>query len=1272
MAVHRINRVYVRKKGDFAIEARQLQRDLAVNYGIEGLTKVSILNRYDVSGLDEVNWQTACWSVFAEKPLDDIYEGEYDFSEEDYVLAVEALPGQYEQREDSAEQALEILTRGRRPKVRTARIYLFRGDLSSSDRVQIEKYLINPVEAREASLKPAVSLVEDAVQPEPIEILSGFRSLAEPDMPSFCKQYRLAMSAADLLLTRSYFRSVNRDPSMTEIRVLDTYWSDHCRHTTFNTALESIDIVGGVAGDQKSQAFSRRLKDSLANYEALREIVHGERVHFKKRTLMDLATIAMKELKRQGLLADLDESEEINACSIRVPLMTDYGKEDYLIMFKNETHNHPTEIEPFGGAATCLGGAIRDPLSGRSYVYQAMRVTGSGDPTQPIEDTLPGKLPQRTITTTAAAGYSSYGNQIGLATGQVAEIYHPGYVAKRMEIGAVIAAVPADQVIRQTPEAGDVVILIGGRTGRDGIGGATGSSKKHDEESLEKSGSEVQKGNPIIERSLQRFFRLPEAARMIRRCNDFGAGGVAVAIGELADGVHINLDRVPTKYSGLDGTELAISESQERMACVIRAEHKDRFAELATAENLEATEVAFITTEKKMVMTWRGETIVELDRSFLDTNGAEQTAAVSVTAVDFTEANHQPNSEASFGDRLAARLSDLRYASQKGLIERFDSTIGANTVLYPLGGRHQLTPEEGMVSRIPLRYGESDLCTLMAYGFDADLSAWSPYHGAYYAVLESIAKLVVMGASPAKIRLTFQEYFPTTSTAEKWGLPLAALLGAADAQLAFKIPSIGGKDSMSGSFEQLDVPPTLVSFAVATRPIEQIHASTLQAAGRDIYLIPVPKDGLGLPIADPYKTALHTLHRLHKSGQVGAGATVKAQGIAATIAQMCFGEGLGFSFSDSLTKDMLFEAGPGGLIVELLPVKTDHTKSELEAVSAKHLGQTTSTPLISLHDCSVRLSDLLSAWQSKLHPVFPTRAEAADPDSQDCQAPVRIKAYTERSDINSKEKTERPRVVIPVFPGTNCDYDSERAWLKAGADVCFVNILNLNADVLRQSLDDLVLALDKSQILMLAGGFSAGDEPEGSAKFIAAVFRNPAVKAATLRLSDERKGLILGICNGFQALIKLGLLPYGTIRDPDVNSPTLTYNTIGRHQSLYVKTKVASVLSPWTANCQPGQIHVVPVSHGEGRIVADEKELAALAASGQIVTQYVDENGNACMNEPYNPNGSLYAIEALCSPDGRILGKMAHSERYSEGLAINIPGDKDQGLFRSAVEYFRK
>lgn len=1265
MSISTIKRLYVRKKDTYAVEAKNLTHELRVNYGLANLDGVQILNRYDVDGLNDEMWQQSLWTVFAEKALDLIAEEDYDFSSADYLLAVEDLPGQYSQREDSAEQAVEILTAGIKPKVRCARVYLFNGEFTETDRELIYKHLINPVEAREAKLEKPSQLEAASFEVEDVEILTDFNDLDEAALLSFREAYGLAMPLADLVLAQSYFRSVYRDPSITEIRVLDTYWSDHCRHTTFNTELAELALAKPY-DEEESVAFAKQIEKSLDRYHELRESIHGPRLAEKPRTLMDLATIGMKEIKRQGLLEDLDASEEINACSIEVTVPTADGDEVYLIMFKNETHNHPTEIEPFGGAATCLGGAIRDPLSGRSYVYQAMRVTGSANPLQDFKETIPGKLSQRTITTTAAAGYSSYGNQIGLATGQVAEVYHPGYVAKRMEIGAVVAATPKSNVIRQVPEAGDRVILLGGRTGRDGVGGATGSSKKHDESSLEKSGSEVQKGNPLTERNLQRFFRNPEAARMIRRCNDFGAGGVAVAIGELADGLMINLDAVPKKYEGLDGTELAISESQERMACVVRASDVEQFIDLAAAENLEATEVAEVTAEAKLQMSWRGKTIVDLDRSFLDTNGADSQANAVIGAVSF--ADRQIENVESFDEGLRARLSDLRFASQKGLVERFDATVGANTVLYPLGGKRQLTPEEGMAARIPLRQGETQLSTMMAYGFDPYLSDWSPYHGAYYAVIESIAKLVAMGASPEKIRLTFQEYFPSTSTAEKWGLPLAALLGALDAQLDFKTPSIGGKDSMSGTFESIDVPATLVSFAIATCSAEEIHSATLTQAGRSLYLLDLPKDELGLVRSEDYLAILRLVHRLHQRKAVEATATAKAQGVATTVAQMCFGNELGFAFDEQLTLERLFKPAHAALIVELSDdLNKEASIQELEEYGAIYLGQTSSTQVMSYQTSSIPMEELLDTWQHTLEPVFPTKSVL-----EETVEAVPTLSYLDAGEITAPAalQLDKPLVVIPVFPGTNCDYDSERAWLKAGARVRFVNIRNMTAEALRASLDELVEAIDEAQVIMLAGGFSAGDEPDGSAKFISIVFRNPAVKAAVERLHDVRGGLILGICNGFQALIKLGLLPYGKITDQTEDSPTLTYNNFGRHQSIYIQTRIASVKSPWLSNCSINDLHSLAISHGEGRLIADRESLNRMAESGQIVAQYVDPSGQPTMEEPYNPNGSAWAIEAICSPDGRILGKMAHSERVGESLVKNIPGEKDQRLFEAAVAYF--
>ncbi len=1263
MTLDACKRLYVSKKDMYAVEAARLRDELEESYSVEGLSSVRILNRYDVAGLNEAQWASAIWTVFAERPLDDVTEGEQDFADADYVLAVEALPGQYEQREDSAEQALMILTEGERPKVHAARVYLFNGDLSEERRAVIRKRLINPVESREASLLPLSSLNIAYEEAKPVEVLNFFNELDDSGLLGFREDYGLAMSVADLKMARDYFASVKREPTITEIRVLDTYWSDHCRHTTFNTVLDSIEITEAENSDPKSLRMKAHLEASLARYHALREKNHGARIEQKPRTLMDLATMGMRDLKARGLLSQLDESEEINACSIKVSVPTETGDEDYLIMFKNETHNHPTEIEPFGGAATCLGGAIRDPLSGRSYVYQAMRVTGSADPTVPVQETLEGKLPQRTITTTAAAGYSSYGNQIGLATGQVSEIYHPGYVAKRMEVGAVIAATPAADVVREVPEPGDVVILLGGRTGRDGVGGATGSSKKHDESSLTVSGSEVQKGNPLIERNLQRFFRIPEASRMIRRCNDFGAGGVAVAIGELADGIRINLDRVPKKYDGLDGTELAISESQERMACVVAAEDAPAFMHMAELENLEATIVAEITEEAKMVMLWQGDVIVDIDRSFLDTNGAPQSTGAVVVTPNMADVTAVETSDLPFGKQLTERLAKLRFASQKGLVERFDATVGANTVLYPLGGRRQMTPEEGMAARVPLRYGETELTTLMSHAYDPYMSSYSPYHGAYYAVLESISKLVAMGSAPDAIHLTFQEYFPTTSTAEKWGLPLAALLGALDAQLDFETASIGGKDSMSGTFEQLDVPPTLISFAVGTAMSEDVHSATLGEAGRALYFLAVPKNELGLPEIETWRKHLAAVHQLQQDGQIGASATAKAQGVAATVSQMLMGEELGFTYEEGLRQEDLFAAEHGSFILEAL---TEKAAAALEAIGAMRLGKTTAEPVVRWAGEVLELGTLEQAWTKTLADVFPTESgvESLTDD-------VPTLSYDQRQTKRGAIRTSKPLVVMPVFPGTNCDYDSERAWLKAGAEVETVLIRNLTAEMLQESLQDLASAIDRAQIIMLAGGFSAGDEPDGSAKFIATVFRNPMVKAAVERFLDERDGLMLGICNGFQALIKLGLLPYGKITDLTEDSPTLTYNNLARHQSLYVETKIASLNSPWMANCELGDIHRLPISHGEGRLVATEEILNDLAAGGQLVAQYVDPNGDPTMDEPYNPNGAAWAVEAMCSADGRILGKMAHSERVGQTLVKNQKGLMDQRLFEAAVAYFR-
>ena len=1253
-----VRRIYAVKKPGFDVEASGLLRDLQQNLDLPELQAVRIYNRYDVSGISDEQYDQARTRVFSEPPVDDLFDEQTDFGGLSLLIAVEALPGQYDQRADSAAQCIQILTCEERPLLKTARVYALAGTISNENLVKIKNWLINPVESREAAMAKPDSLVDQLDTPDNIETVTAFTEMDSAALTELLTSAGFAMSLADLEFTRDFFRQEGRSPSWTELRVLDTYWSDHCRHTTFLTRIDSVDFA-----DEKP--FTAQIRQTWQNYLAKREEVHGKRLAEKPVCLMDLATLAMKELRQAGKLDDLDDSLEINACSIKVRIPVDGRDEDYLVMFKNETHNHPTEIEPFGGAATCLGGAIRDPLSGRSYVYQAMRVTGSGDPTVPISQTLPGKLPQRKITTTAAAGYSSYGNQIGLATGQVEEFYHPGYIAKRMEIGAVIAAVPAAQVRREIPLPGDQIILLGGRTGRDGCGGATGSSKAHDEQSIAKCGSEVQKGNPPTERKIQRLFRDREVALMIKRCNDFGAGGISVAIGELADGLRIDLDLVPRKYEGLDGTELAISESQERMAVVVAAADVDRFIEAAGRENLEAVVVAEVTADPRLVMLWRGQVIVDLARSFIDTNGAPQQTKIEIQSPDLTVnwSNSIAQSEPDhFAENLENGLSGLAACSRKGLVERFDSTIGAGTVLMPFGGKYQMTPEEGMACLIPTEGGTTDACTLMTFGFDPDLSSWSPYHGAYFAVAQSLAKIAALGGDAARARLTFQEYFERLTTSAKWGKPLAALLGAWQAQLDFGVPAIGGKDSMSGSFKDLHVPPTLVSFAVAVSRAGEVSSAVLKQPGQRVWLLPVPLREGDLPDALEFMSNLKLVRQLTQAGRIAAAATVKQSGAAVACTQMCFGSQLGFDFE----LNRLPELFTPQIAALLIAVNDDQAAAELEAAGAYCIGQTISEPVIRCGEEQLPLATALAAWQKPLEKVFPTLAdlEQAMPELPAVEpiisAPVHI-----------KNRVARPRVFIPVFPGTNCEYDSARAFRLAGAEPDVLIVRNLTPADISSTMAEMEKRIAQAQIIMLPGGFSGGDEPEGSGKFIAAAFHNPAVTEQVRSLLQHRDGLILGICNGFQALIKLGLLPCGDISELSADSPTLTFNRIGRHASCYVATRIASNRSPWLRMTDIDDLHQIPVSHGEGRFVASQELISQLARQGQIATQYVDTNGQPSYLTAFNPNASLAAIEGITSPDGRIFGKMGHSERQGSLIARNIPGEKDQRLFEAGVAYFR-
>ena len=1259
-----VRRLFVEKKPGFDIEAQSLRYDLEHNLRIAGLANVRIVNRYDIEGISDTEYEMARYTVFAEPPVDRVEEETIAVKPGSRVLAMEYLPGQYDQRADSAAQCVQILTQKERPEIRCAKLIILEGDISDAEFQLIKKYCINPVESHEASLNKPDSLSLEVHPPGNVKILEGFTAMSTTELENLWQEMGLAMSLDDLKFCQCYFKDQERrEPTITEIRVIDTYWSDHCRHTTFLTRINGVEMEPGP--------YAALFQEAYENYLASRKTVYRDRE--KNICLMDLATMAMKELKRQGKLQDLDESEEINACSIVVNVKVDGFNEEWLVMFKNETHNHPTEIEPFGGAATCLGGAIRDPLSGRSYVYQAMRVTGSGDPRAVIQDTLPGKLPQRKITTGAAAGYSSYGNQIGLATGQVAEVYHPDYVAKRLEIGAVIGAAPRANVVRETPEEGDVVILLGGRTGRDGCGGATGSSKEHTEESLLVCGAEVQKGNPPTERKIQRLFRNPVVSRMIKRCNDFGAGGVAVAIGELADGLDIDLDAAPKKYEGLDGTELAISESQERMAAVVRPEQVAAFIDAAREENLEATPVAVVTGMKRLKMSWRGQTIVNISREFLNTNGVLQTTNITVdspaAAQNFFKA---PGGEmlsgvagqAGLAELWFKNLQDLNVCSQKGLVERFDSTIGAGSVLMPFGGKLQLTPAEGMAAKLPVTSGVTSTGTIMSYGFNPYLSKWSPFHGALYAIIEAVAKVVAMGGDYRTIRLTLQEYFEKLGKEPaKWGKPFSALLGAYYAQIKLGIPAIGGKDSMSGTFKDMNVPPTLVAFAVAVADTSRVISNEFKATGSQVVWVPLERDENDLPDFGQLERNYDGIHELIGAGKILAAQSVRNGGLAAAVSRMCFGNQIGVAFTEDMGSINLFAPDYGSLVLEIAP--GEDLNRLFHGLSYRLLGYTQAAFHITINNTVIDLEQALTKWREPLESIFPTKAPVL--------AAARPKAheYPNRSRVNLGKAMAKPRIFMPVFPGTNCEYDTARAFAKAGGLVDTMVIRNLSPWEIEASIEMMARKIDHSQIIMLPGGFSGGDEPDGSGKFIATAFRNPLVRDAVMRLLKQRDGLMLGICNGFQALIKLGLVPYGEIREIHANDPTLTFNTIGRHVSCLVRTRVASVQSPWLANANVGDVHTVAVSHGEGRFVADEAALKMMIQNGQIATQYVDLDGNPTYDIAYNPNGSVEAIEGITSPDGRVFGKMGHSERIGKNVAKNVPGEKDQRIFEAGVEYFR-
>ena len=1233
-----VYRIYVEKKPALANEAKGVFGDLTELIGIKGLTGVRLLNRYDVENVSEELFRATIATVFSEPQLDDVYETlpEGAFAA---TLAVEYLPGQFDQRADSAAQCIQIISCGERPTVRTARVYLFEGELSAEDVARIKKYLINPVECREASLDTFETLAAEYPIPTEVETLDGFIALDRDALDAFVKEKGLAMDLEDALFLQSYFRDEeHRDPTITEIRMIDTYWSDHCRHTTFLTTIDKV-----------------RFDDPLTEATYKEYLAARERLGRKKPVnLMDVATLATRVLKAEGKLGGLDESEEINACTVKIHVTVDGKEEPWLLLFKNETHNHPTEIEPFGGAATCIGGAIRDPLSGRSYVYAAMRVTGAGDPTRPVADTLEGKLPQRNIVQTAAAGYSSYGNQIGLATGLVDEIYHPGYAAKRMEIGAVVAAAPAENVRRERPEEGDVVILLGGRTGRDGCGGATGSSKSHTLSSLESCGAEVQKGNAPEERKLQRLFRSKEACQMIKRCNDFGAGGVSVAIGELADGLFIDLNAVPRKYDGLDGTELAISESQERMAVVVEAKDVERFLALADAENLEATVVARVTADARLTMVWNGKKIVDVSRAFLNSNGAEK--HISVQA-----AHARPYGKptvTAFADGMRALAGDLNVCSKRGLSERFDSTIGAGTVLMPFGGKYQLTPAQAMANLVSVEVGHTEDCSVMAYGYNPYVTEASPYHGAYLAVVESLSKLIATGASYDDTYLTFQEYFekPMKNPA-RWGKPLSALLGAYRAQTELSVASIGGKDSMSGSFEHLDVPPTLVSFAVTTAKASEIVTGEFKEAGHTVALLSPAYGTDGLPVAASLLDTFRKVTALCRAGKVAAIYTPTFGGIAESVMKMAFGNGIGFSYAATLPVATLFGYAYGSFVIEL----TDGTLPE----GALLLGKTTDSGAITYGDESITLDEALSIYEGKLEGVFRCNIE---------QTPREIPAFTYTEGVKAKApavKTAKPTVLIPVFPGTNCEYDSAKAMRDAGAEPRIMVLNNKTKEGIARSVESFAEAVKDAQMIFVPGGFSGGDEPDGSGKFITAFFRSAAVKSAVTDLLDTRGGLMAGICNGFQALIKLGLVPFGKIMDTDADFPTLTFNTIARHQSRMVQVRVCSNLSPWLAEAEVGKTYSVPISHGEGKFFCSKEWVEKLAANGQIATQYVDLTGAPSYDVHFNPNDSVAAIEGITSPDGRVFGKMGHAERIGYGLYRNVPGDYDIGMFRAAVKFFK-
>ena len=1263
-----VKRIYVEKKAPFAVKAKELREEIGSYLGITGVKEVREFIRYDVENLSDATFEAACRTVFSEPPVDVLYRETIEIPEDGKVFSVEFLPGQFDQRADSALQCVKFLKEDEEPVIKTAVTYLITGDISDDEFNRIKAYCINPVDSRETDMVKPETLITDYEEPADVIIFDGFQDVSEEKLRELYDSLGLAMTFKDFLHIQNYYAGEeHRDPTMTEIRVLDTYWSDHCRHTTFSTELKNIEFEDGY--------YRAPLETTYESYLDTRsEIFAGRDDKFV--CLMDLALMAMRKLKKDGKLQDMEESDEINACSVVVPVEMDYGDgpvtEEWLVFFKNETHNHPTEIEPFGGAATCLGGAIRDPLSGRGYVYQAMRVTGAAEPTVPVSETLKGKLSQKKLVRGAASGYSSYGNQIGLATGYVKEIYHPDYVAKRMEIGAVMGAAPRKNVIRENSDPDDIIILLGGRTGRDGCGGATGSSKVHTESSIETCGAEVQKGNAPTERKIQRLFRRGEVSRIIKKCNDFGAGGVSVAIGELADGLVVDLDKVPKKYAGLDGTELAISESQERMAVVVDPKNVDEFLQYAAEENLEAIPVAVVTKEPRLVLKWRGKEIVNISRAFLDTNGAHQETNVVVNIPSEEEDYFKKTAIPAVQDALdkediksafTATLNDLNVCSQKGLVEMFDSSIGAASVLMPYGGKYQLTETQTMVAKLPTRKGKTDTVTMMSYGFDPYLSSWSPYHGAVYAVTESMAKIVASGGDYSKIRFTFQEYFRRmTSDPERWSQPFAALLGAYDAQIGYGLPSIGGKDSMSGTFNDIDVPPTLVSFAVDIAKKQEVITPELKEAGDQLVQFWFDKDEYEIPVYEHVMKTYSFITQLMREGKVKAAYALDSKGLVAGVSKMAFGNKLGVSYAEDMKAADLFENCLGDIVLEM--TKEDTAALEADELNYRVIAEVTAEPVFTYGEITVSVDEALSAWTSRLEKVFPTKAEKGT-------EPVSSDVYKADSIYVCKNKVAKPTVFIPVFPGTNCEYDSAKAFERAGAKVITRVFKNLSAEDIRESVDAFEKDIDKAQIIMFPGGFSAGDEPDGSAKFFATAFQNAKIKEAVMRLLNERDGLALGICNGFQALIKLGLVPYGEITGQKEDSPTLTFNTINRHISKMVYTKVVSNKSPWLQEAENGGVYVTPASHGEGRFVAPKEWIEKLFANGQVATQYCDPEGNVSMDEEWNINGSYASIEGITSPDGRCLGKMAHVERRGDGVAINIYGEQDLKIFESGVSYFK-